>query len=514
MNRIFLIIFSFPIFLFGQKNKIDSLQALLKKDKEDTNAVLHLHLLANEYTTTNSDRAINYYKRSIKLSEKIRWQKGVALSNQFLGKAYSKNATYPLALKFYNSALEKWEKYEGEISKNSLSVNKEYNYVQQQKAAIFASIGSAYKDQGDYNKALEYYIKSLKVSERMGNKNGSADNLVRIGVLYSEMNDYPKSLEKYLEALKVFKELGNKERIALSFGNIGNIYYMLGDYKNAKDYYFKGLKMHQECADKEGISYDLGYVGALYQAEAKIMKKNGRTGSDSLLARAIDYYFKALRISEELGDKRLISIWLGSIGEANIATKNYPKAEEYLNKALLLSDKMGILNEKMQFENALSELYGIKGDYKKSLQYFKQYSQIKDSLFNTEKNKEITKRELNYEFEKKEASTRAEQDKRDAVATAETRKQKLILILVSCLLILVLVIAVSIFRSLHITSKQKLLIEIKNKETEEQKQIIEEKNKEILDSIHYAKRIQTSLLPTEKYIERVLNGKNKGIEES
>lgn len=35
-----------------------------------------------------------------------------------------------------------------------------------------------------------------------------------------------------------------------------------------------------------------------------------------------------------------------------------------------------------------------------------------------------------------------------------------------------------------------------------QKQIIEEKNKDITDSIHYAKRIQTSLLPTEKYIDK------------
>ena len=39
----------------------------------------------------------------------------------------------------------------------------------------------------------------------------------------------------------------------------------------------------------------------------------------------------------------------------------------------------------------------------------------------------------------------------------------------------------------------------------EQKQIIEEKQKDIMDSIHYAKRIQTSLLPTEKYIDKSIN---------
>ena len=38
-----------------------------------------------------------------------------------------------------------------------------------------------------------------------------------------------------------------------------------------------------------------------------------------------------------------------------------------------------------------------------------------------------------------------------------------------------------------------------------QKTLLEEKNKDITDSIHYAKRIQESLLPTEKYIERNLS---------
>ncbi len=41
----------------------------------------------------------------------------------------------------------------------------------------------------------------------------------------------------------------------------------------------------------------------------------------------------------------------------------------------------------------------------------------------------------------------------------------------------------------------------------EQKDIITEKNKDITASIRYAKRIQTSLMPTEKYIDRVLNKK-------
>ena len=61
------------------------------------------------------------------------------------------------------------------------------------------------------------------------------------------------------------------------------------------------------------------------------------------------------------------------------------------------------------------------------------------------------------------------------------------------MLLLVLGFAIFAYRSYR--QKQKANIEISK-----QKEVIEEKQKEILDSIHYAKRIQTALLPSEKYL--------------
>ena len=69
---------------------------------------------------------------------------------------------------------------------------------------------------------------------------------------------------------------------------------------------------------------------------------------------------------------------------------------------------------------------------------------------------------------------------------------KTIFIIVTCLMI---VIAFFIFRGFRQKHKMNLALEEKN-------QIIEEQQREVLDSIHYAKRIQQSLLATEKYIHR------------
>ena len=50
----------------------------------------------------------------------------------------------------------------------------------------------------------------------------------------------------------------------------------------------------------------------------------------------------------------------------------------------------------------------------------------------------------------------------------------------------------------------KVFMDLQKKQIQKQKLLVEEKQKEILDSIQYAKRIQQSLLPTEKYIEKSL----------
>jgi hypothetical protein len=62
---------------------------------------------------------------------------------------------------------------------------------------------------------------------------------------------------------------------------------------------------------------------------------------------------------------------------------------------------------------------------------------------------------------------------------------------------LIIVIAVVSLKLLRTNRKN-------NKILKAQKEIIEEKNKDITDSIYYARRIQRSLLPPEKYIQKNL----------
>lgn len=71
-------------------------------------------------------------------------------------------------------------------------------------------------------------------------------------------------------------------------------------------------------------------------------------------------------------------------------------------------------------------------------------------------------------------------------------------------ILVVLVFSGIVFNRFRITKKQKLVIEIKEKETQYQKHLIEEKQREILDSINYAKRIQYTLLAHEQFLKENL----------
>jgi flagellar basal body-associated protein FliL len=119
---------------------------------------------------------------------------------------------------------------------------------------------------------------------------------------------------------------------------------------------------------------------------------------------------------------------------------------------------------------------------------------------------------MQFEFTKKEALAKAEQEKKDAFAAEEKKRQRFILLVVIAGLLIMVVFALFIYRSYKQKKNANVIITEQKEEVERQKELIEKKNKlveekqkEILDSIRYARRIQNSLLPTAKYIEKHLH---------
>jgi len=445
---------------FAQQSKVDSLLTLLLKDKEDTIKVMRLNTLSREYIDIGLyDKALNYANTAMQLAQQLNYQKGIANScNNF---------------------------------------------------------GITYRTQGDYPKALDYYLRSLKIDEELGDKNGIARHLGSIGNVYSDQEDYTKALDYYFKALKIKEEIGDKNGIATWLGNIGIVYEELASaadddslinreqlFSKALDNFSKALKITEEIGDKSGIATWLSNIGLVYEEEGEALPYAKQ--QQELYEKALEHFLKSLKIAEEFEYKQLQANILGNMGSLYSDMKKYAEAEKYLQNALKLDRELGAMDDERDDEKDLSELYEKTNRYQLALEHFKKVMTLKDTLFNADKNKELTQKEMNFEFEKKEAIQKAEQEKQTALAAAESKKQKIVIWSVIAVLALVLVFAGLILRSLRLTRKQKQVIEIKSKETEVQKQIIEEKNKDITDSIHYASRIQRALLTSHEFIGKHL----------
>ena len=63
---------------------------------------------------------------------------------------------------------------------------------------------------GDNPKALEYYEKSFKIAEQLGNKSLISDCLKSFGIFYIVNGNYPRAIEYFQKSIKILEEIEDK----------------------------------------------------------------------------------------------------------------------------------------------------------------------------------------------------------------------------------------------------------------------------------------------------------------
>jgi serine phosphatase RsbU (regulator of sigma subunit) len=355
------------------------------------------------------------------------------------------------------------------------------------KANLYHKLGNAYYSMSDYPRSLENYLASLKIKEKLGFKKSLGSSYGSIGNVYQAQGDYKKALEYQMKSLTLRTETDDKYGMGVSMNNIGNVYGRTGQNDSAMKYFQAAVFVEEQIDDVYGLSQSLGNIGNIYKAQKKYRE-------------SLDYILKSLRLQEKIGDEQGIAGSYGNIGTLYLEQDNYAKALEYLNQSVKLSTKLGMKEYVRESYGDLAKTYEKLGQPAKALEYFKKFSALKDSLLNDESNKQIAQMSAQYESEKKDSEIKLlskDKEKIEALATAESKKQKIIIVAVTTGFLFMMVFAIFVFRSNR--EKQR-----KNLEITEQKALIEERNREVHDSINYAKRIQTAILPPDKMIRDCL----------
>ncbi len=258
-----------------------------------------------------------------------------------------------------------------------------------QTARRDTAVYNAYMDLGNYfqnsnpDTAIYYHTKAEKVAEKIPGVEGElrkGEAIRQKGWDNFLLSDYTQALNLFRNALKIAekymqdKEYGLKAKTlwARSMVKIGIIYYEQDNFTKALECYYNALKINEEIGNKKSQADNFVNIGNIYYEQGNY-------------AKALDCYFKALQISEEFGDKKSQALNLGNIGIIYDEQGNSVKALEYYFKALKIDEELGNKNAIARHLGNIGIAYKAQGNLTKALEYYFKALKINDETGNKKK---------------------------------------------------------------------------------------------------------------------------------
>lgn len=127
----------------------------------------------------------------------------------------------------------------------------------QREAYLIRHKGIIFLLRGDLNQGIEYQFQSLKLYERIGDKQEIAACLSNIGRTSAFKGELDLALEHMQRSFDLAKEVDNKHDIAYYMGNIAYIYYLRGDLDQSIDYSHRLLSTLEEIGSKQDYAYSI-----------------------------------------------------------------------------------------------------------------------------------------------------------------------------------------------------------------------------------------------------------------
>lgn len=367
------------------------------------------------------------------------------------------------------------------------------------KARSYINLGAALGAQNNYDKALSSYLEGLKIREKLGDKKGIANADRNIGDLFTGQKNYEMAFKYLNSAVRIYQELDNKQGLVHTYNSLGKAYYSRNDFEKALEYFLKVQVLSTQINDLPGISAAVNNIGSVYLELQEYDK-------------ALASYESALKLMEENDDKEGVAISFNNLGYVYEKKGDYDKAIEFQEKSLALAKD---LNVKTLINNAysgLAQAYEKLSDYRNAYKYRTLSSDLKDTIFDIESNRNITEMQTRFDTEKKEKENEILRQ-RVEIQTLDNKRQRLFIYSAVICLVLLGALSFFVFRSYRIKRRANIKLARQNQEIEEKNAelrlayteieqkscLLEERNKDITDSIKYAQRIQQAILPTSHF---------------
>lgn len=324
-------------------------------------------------------------------------------------------------------------------------------------------IGVAHWAQGNLTNALQFLSTSYNQYENIADKTGMANTWLNIGMVYADLKQYPKAMQHYKKAINAFTELDLKGRIATTFTKLGTLLLEQNKPEEAKEYLVNALNMHTEANFTYGIAEAHNRLGILYVKKEEFEQ-------------AAYHIKQSIALGSTVNDYNGLTNNLILQGKVLRYSGEPEEALEKLEKGLQLAQKYKLKTFELLAYEELKELKKQQNKTEESFYYYDKYSNLKDSLFNSEKLQQVAYIAFENELQRKdnELQVLKAQEKKDMLI-------KLILIISVCLLSLCGFFIYRIYIQRAQKTKQLAQKELENarlKEKELQQQL-DFKNKEL-----------------------------------
>ncbi len=293
------------------------------------------------YQPENFRKAREHMERAVEILRKTDERKGLAFILNTLGNAYSDLSEQQKALAYYQEALTIYTESRDEVN----------------QASTLGNIGTVYYDLDDREKALDSFNKALTINREIKNQRGEAFVLRNIGTIYFDLGQNQKALECFEQSREIYGALGDKLGEARALREIGGVHFFFDEYQKALDNYNKALSVFKESGAKNDEAPVLSRLGSVYDylEDPK---------------RAMECFEQALSIYRSIENLSGEAVTLKKIGSIYDGLKENQKAIEFYESALTLFRKTNDRLNEANTIQSLASIYNLRGNTRKALDLY------------------------------------------------------------------------------------------------------------------------------------------------
>jgi signal transduction histidine kinase len=291
---------------------------------------------------------------------------------------------------------------------------------------VLNTIGNAYFELDIYNRAYDYFLKSLKMAEEIEDKMTVAITTYNIARVYRVQENYEKAMEWIINARDLSRAIDDTIGEAYIANQLGKIYLSQKKYEQAREHFEEGIKMCRRYQVQDLLPFAINDLAGLLVELGE-------------LDTARELYAESNKIMEGMRNKIGMAESLLGQAKMEIAGEFYESALTYLSQSLELSREIYDLELQSRIKATYSELYEKMGDYKNALRTYKNFKSLEDSIFNSRKMVELSKLQQEYENETK--------DKEIALQKKNLERVEMIQNILVVILALIIILMINLYRS-------------------------------------------------------------------